>query len=58
MGAYSKNWTLAESIQINTKIQGQASSKCGGGGFGGWVVTSISYSYYVLMEYIYPYDVL
>ena len=43
-------------MQANTKIQEQASSKFGGGGKDGerrqWVVTSISYSYYVLTEYI------
>ena len=56
VGAYSKNWILAESVQENTRKQEQASSKFGGGG--GGLVTAISYSYYFLMGYIYPYDVL
>ena len=34
---YSKNWIFAESIQANTRIHEQASSKLGGGdkGVGG-----------------------
>ena len=41
----------------NTRFQEQASSKFGGAGGGGReVFTSISYSYYILMEYIYPHD--
>ena len=43
----------------NTRMQEQASSKFGGAGGGEReVFTSISYSYYILMEYIYPHDVL
>ena len=43
----------------NTRMQEQASSKFGGAGRGGReVFTSISYSYDILMEYIYPHDVL
>ena len=56
VGAYSKNRIFAQSIQSNTRIQEQASSKFSEGG--GGVFTSISYGYYFLTEYIYPYDVL
>ena len=42
VGARSKNWILAESIQANTRIQEQASSKFGGGVGRGWLHQSLT----------------
>ena len=53
---YSKNWIFAESIQANTRIHEQASSKLGGGdkgvggGRGGYLNQSLTAAMFLRMS--------